>query len=148
MANHLKTWLNSWRPRRPARRHANPPTRFRASPVLKILEDRLAPATFTVDTLADSVPGSLREAILAANAHVNSASDPTDVITFSVAGTITVASPLPALSDASGGTVIDGRTAPGYAGAPVVVLRGPGSTSNATGLLITSAGNALWALQV
>ncbi len=54
--------LYSPRPDRPANR------RYR--PVLDLLEDRLAPATLTVNTLGDSINGanlSLRDAILAAN---------------------------------------------------------------------------------
>ncbi len=115
-----------------------------------MLEDRTLPATFVVSSLADSGPGSLRDAILRANAHVNSVADPTDRIEFSVAGTITVASAL-TLNDSSGGTVIDGRTAPGWSsstGTPVVALHGPGATSNVTGLNLTSANNAVWGLQI
>jgi hypothetical protein len=99
-------------------------------------------------SLADTGPGSLRQAIIDANNNVNSVADPTDTIQFAVAGTIAVASPLDALSDPSGGTVIDGRTAPGFGGAPVVVLSGPGAGSNVTGLTITSANNAIWGLQI
>lgn len=68
---------------------------------------------FTVSTLADSGAGSLRQAILDANAASGY-----DVIEFSVAGVIRVgASPLPAVTD---GAIINGFTAPGYAGKPVV----------------------------
>jgi CSLREA domain-containing protein len=67
-------------------RHKRP---FTARPGIEMLEARLVPATFTVNTLADTVdayPGpimSLRDAITAAN---NQASD--DVMNFSVNGTI------------------------------------------------------------
>lgn len=68
---------------------------------------------FTVSTLADSGAGSLRQAILDANAARGY-----DAIEFSVAGVIRVgASPLPAVTD---GTIFNGATAPGYAGKPVV----------------------------
>lgn len=71
--------------------------------------------TFVVNTLADSGSGSLRQAILDANAASGA-----DQITFTVAGTITVGSTaLPTVTD---NTVIDGQTAPGYDGAPVVQI--------------------------
>ena len=69
--------------------------------------------TFVVSTLADAGAGSLRQAIIDANAAAGA-----DQITFAVAGAIAVgATALPAITDA---TVIDASTAPGYAGAPVV----------------------------
>jgi len=53
--------------RRPARRRSAAP--FRCP--LEILEDRTAPAVFTVATTTDGGPGSLRQAIIEANAsHV------------------------------------------------------------------------------
>src|SRR5947209_9347749 len=55
-------------------------------PRLELLEGRLAPATFTVNTLADTPdPGSLRAAIIAAN---NQPGD--DIIIFSLPGTGTI----------------------------------------------------------
>src|SRR5581483_9712107 len=103
----LSNWLATWRQRRAARRRATKPTAFRPWPRPELLEDRLAPAVFTVSSLADSGAGTLRQAILDANAHVNSAADPSDTVVFTVSGTVNVLSALPALSDATGGTVID-----------------------------------------
>src|SRR4026208_2309921 len=60
-------------------------------------------AGFTVTNLNDSGSGSVRQAILDANA-----SPATDTITFSVSGTITLASSLPLINDRSGLT-IDGN---------------------------------------
>jgi VCBS repeat-containing protein len=100
-------------------------------------------ATFTVTNLNDSGAGSLRTAIASANANPGP-----DTITFAVAGTINILSQLPALSDSSGGTTIDGTTAPGYAAAPVVVLNGSGTASFVSGLQITSANNTVRALQI
>src|SRR3979490_1167114 len=51
--------------------------RARYTPRLEILEDRMLPSTFTVLNLADSGTGSLRQAVLAANAHPGA-----DVIDF------------------------------------------------------------------
>lgn len=75
---------------------------------------------------ADASPGNdvcatagavctLRAAIQEANAHAGD-----DVITFSVAGTISPGSALPPII---GRVAIDGTTVPGYAGAPVVTLQ-------------------------
>lgn len=84
------------RTRRAAGARVNRPlaTRLRA----ECVEDRCVPATFTVNTLADTVdadPGvtSLREAIVAAN---DQAGD--DVIDYGVTGTINLTGPLPDLS--------------------------------------------------
>ena len=64
--------------------------------------------TFTVTTTDDSGPGSLREQIAAANATPEK-----DTITFDVAGTIRLASPLPQITqplemDGGGAIEIDG----------------------------------------
>lgn len=84
-------------------------------------------ATFTVNSPADSTDGTcdsspdctLREAITAANG-----SGTADTIAFSVGGTITLTSNLPALLSLD---TINGATAPGYAvGAPVVEIDGAG----------------------
>ncbi len=89
----------------------------RTSPALSVeqLADRIALSTYSVLTLQDSGPGSLRQAIL----NVDTDSGP-DVINFSVAGTIRLTSgALPAVTNS---VTIDGTTAPGFAGAPVVAI--------------------------
>jgi len=146
----LARWIVTRRQRRVAQQTATnvKSTACRTRLRTDRLEDRTLPAVFFVSSLADSGTGSLRQAILDANAHANTVADPIDTIRFSVAGTISVASPLDALSDPTGGTVIDGRTTPGFGSAPVVVLRGPGAGSNVTGLTITTANNAVWGLQI
>jgi parallel beta-helix repeat protein len=70
-----------------------------------------------VSSLASSGPGSLRAAIARANAAPGTAT----AISFSVAGVITLASGLPAISRR---VTIDATTAPGYAGGgpPVVEI--------------------------
>ncbi len=72
-------------------------------------------ATFVVANVGDSGSGSLRQAIADANAASGS-----DTITFSVSGTITLASPLPSIADTAGLT-IDG-----------------------TGRVVTVSGNNAW----
>jgi hypothetical protein len=86
----------------------------RPSCAIEALENRTLLTTFTVMNLNDHGNGSLRQAIL--NADTNPGAD---VINFEVAGTITLASALPTVA----GTVnIDGTTAPGFAGTPVVTV--------------------------
>jgi len=57
------------------------------------LDDRTVPSTFSVSSLADSGLGSLRQAILYANAATGD-----DAIDFTVTGTINLAGALPSLS--------------------------------------------------
>src|SRR6202035_3318898 len=77
-----------------------------ALPLLLLAMSGLArAATFTVNTTADTGPGSLRAAITSANAA------PTVVnnINFTVSGTITLGSSLPAIANTSPGSLtIDG----------------------------------------
>ena len=81
----------------------------------------LGPTTFTVTNTNDSGAGSLRQAILDANARANT----TDTIAFNIAGTapftIGVLSALPTINDA---VVLDGRSQPGYSGTPIIELNG------------------------
>lgn len=73
-----------------------------------------------VTSAADSGPGTLRQAIEDANSREGA-----DRIRFAIPGPvpvrITLASPLPASTDAA---TIDATTQPGYAGEPIVELRG------------------------
>jgi hypothetical protein len=85
-------------------------------------------ATYTVTSLADSGAGSLREAITLANT-----SGGADTIEFGVAGTISLSSALPTIDEQ---LAIDGSTAPGYSGDPVVEIDGTGVSGN--GLHFTS----------
>jgi hypothetical protein len=86
-----------------------------------------SPYSTTVSTLSDSGPGSLRSAIEAANTlqasnsakvRVASAASGLSTITFSVHGTITLASDLPALSTK---VKLDATTAPTHTGTTPVV---------------------------
>jgi len=93
---------------------------FTSKPRLEILEDRALPSTFTVINTADSGAGSLRQAILDANAASGSNS-----IDFDIPGTgthtIALASALPALGSS---ITMDGTTQPGYVagGQPDIVI--------------------------
>ena len=79
-------------------------------------------ATYTVTSLADSGAGSLREAITLSNA-----SGGADTIEFGVAGTITLSSLLPSIDSQ---VSIDGTTAPGYSGDPLVEIDGNSVSGN------------------
>jgi parallel beta-helix repeat protein len=101
------------------------------------LEDRYVPSTFEVLNLNNSGIGSLRQAILSANAQPGA-----DVIDFNVAGVIRLTTgALPAIT---GKVDIDGTTAPGFAGTPVVEF----DYNDCAGLQFNagSAGSALQSL--
>lgn len=91
-------------------------------------------ATFIVSNLNNSGTGSLREALVSANAS----SDTNVSITFSVAGTITLSSALPEITRTMS---IDATSAPGYApnGAPVVTLDFSGNDGLTVGLGATGS---------
>src|SRR6516225_918155 len=82
---------------------------------LEALEDRQLLSTFTVVNTNDSGTGSLRQAILGANAHANTlnAGNAADEIDFNIAGnsvhTIQPATALPAITDA---VIINGYSQP------------------------------------
>lgn len=106
---------------------ANKATRTRLSRVLVIYvcsalicsATKTMAAVFPVTSLADAGVGTLRQAILDANASPNQ-----DVISFpGIAGTITLSSSLPAITDT---VVIDGTTGLGFAGTPVITIDGSG----------------------
>jgi hypothetical protein len=81
----------------------------------EVLENRQLLATFLVTSLTDSGAGSLRQALIDANALPGA-----DTINFAVAGTIRVGrTPLPAVT---GTVTIDGASAPGFTGTPVVAV--------------------------
>ncbi|WP_422929226.1 beta strand repeat-containing protein [Singulisphaera sp. PoT] len=80
---------------------------------VETLEDRELLSTFAVTSLGDNGAGTLRRAILQANATPGP-----DTISFDVAGTIRISrTSLPAITDR---VAIDGTTAPGFSGTPVV----------------------------
>lgn len=128
----MKKWI-------PARKSAR--SVFR--PALEPLEQRLTLSAYTVSNLADSGPGSLRAAITSVNAdyYVYGNNTP-DVIDFSVAGVIKLTSgPLPAINYS---VKIDGTSAPGFAGAPVVEVDNNGFA----GLTINAPSSSLASLSI
>ena len=100
-----------------------------AAPIWEHVSIVVTNGQFAVTTTLDSGPGSLRQAILDSNLAIGG----TNTIDFAIAGTgtqtITVASPLPAITNP---VIIDGETEPGYAGAPLVAIAGPAADETAS----------------
>src|SRR5256885_882510 len=87
--------------------------------LLEGLEERALFSTYTVTNTNNSGAGSLRQAMTDANNHGGA-----DVIAFKIGTglkTIAPTSPLPTIKDA---VTIDGTTQPGFAGKPVIEIRG------------------------
>ncbi len=112
--------------------------RRRHRPTLEPLETRLVLTSYVVTTAEEGGSGSLRQAILDANANPGP-----DTIGFRIGAgglqTIRPTTELPVIADP---VVIDGTTQPGYAGRPLIELNGgliPGLGVH--GLVIT-AGNS------
>jgi hypothetical protein len=109
----------------------------------EVLEPRLLLATFTVSNTDNSGAGSLRQAILDANATTAA-----DVIRFALpvsGGTVATIRPSSPLPDITFPLDIDGTTQAGYAaGRPVVELSGnlAGTTGVISGLNFNSASNS------
>jgi hypothetical protein len=124
------------------------PTGFR--PVIELLEDRVALSTFLVSNTNDSSVGSLRQAILDANANAGA-----DLIQFNIPGsgvqTISPSSNFDLITDT---VTIDGRSegvfqgTPGYSGPPLIQLSGPGATMGVDGLSITGSNSSISGLIV
>jgi parallel beta-helix repeat protein len=96
-----------------------------------------------VRNTADGGAGSLRQAILDANAAGGS-----NTITFAIdSGTQTIrpTSPLPAIT---GAVTLDGTTQPGFAGTPLIVLDGSGAGAGANGLTLAGGGSTVKGLVI
>lgn len=111
-------------------------------PSLECLETRLTPSAYTVSSLADSGPGTLRAAITSVNGDNTYGNNTPDVIDFSVAGVIKLTSgPLPAITYT---VKIDGTSAPGFGNSPVVEVDNNGFA----GLTIDASDSSLASLSI
>jgi hypothetical protein len=90
-----------------------------------------------VSTTEDAGPGSLRQAILDANANPGS-----NTIAFNIGdGGVQTVQPRSALPAVTNPVILDGTTQPGFAGSPLIVLNGSRAGQFVNGLTIT-AGNS------
>src|SRR5271157_2244983 len=135
-------------------------SRDRKRPVnlsFELVEDRVLLATFTVTNNADSGPGSLRQAIIDANATANPTSG-ADTIDFNIPGpgvqTISPVSPLPSITVP---VVINGYTQPGAKpnslangdnAVLLIELNGANAPAGTDGLLITAGGSTVEGLVI
>jgi hypothetical protein len=97
-----------------------------------VFVSKTSAATFTVTNVADSGPGSFRQAIIDANATVG-----IDTINFSIGSGHKQIIPTSSLPGIIHPVIIDATSQPGYSGAPLIELSGQGSGSGAVGLWIT-----------
>jgi titin len=107
------------------------------------LEPRLPLTSFLVANTNDAGLGSLRQAILDANANPG-----LDQICFAIDSgpqTITPNSALPVITDP---VVLDGTTQPGYAGMPLIELNGSQAGAGANGLRITAGDSTVQGLVI
>src|SRR5262249_15597868 len=132
-------WFSPWRRMRTSNPAPRSRTPLRPAPFRPRLEARDVPSTLTVTTTLDSGPGSLRQAILDANAHAGA-----DVIDFAIGSGVqtiqvgsTTGTPLPTITDS---VTIDGTSQPGYSGTPLIELDGENAGANADGLALRASG--------
>jgi hypothetical protein len=98
---------------------------------------------FPVTSTADSGGGSLRDAIMSANATPG-----LDTIDFAIgtgAQTISPTSVLPTITDP---VSIDGTSQPGYSGTPLVRVDGAGAGASATGFVVTAGSSTVRGLEI
>jgi predicted outer membrane repeat protein len=143
-------WFSSWFAKRQhsttsGRRRTSPRPRPSCRPRLEALEDRWLPSQIglTVTSLADSGPGTLRAAILTADAGSHSDKF---TIGFAVTGTIDLQSPLPDLNNTiavqgPGANRLTVERAAGYSFSSAIVTVDAGQTASLSGLTVAN-GNA------
>ena len=105
---------------------------------------RVSGATYLVINTNDAGAGSLRQAILDANANPGQ-----DMIAFLISGTgvqtISPYSQLPTIIDP---VIIDGATQSGYIGQPLIELNGANAGTGKNGLVITGGGSIVRGLVI
>ncbi len=99
-------------------------------------------STYTVSSNGDAGPGTLRQAILDANAHPGG-----DTVKFNLPGpghTIAITTPLPSVTET---LTINGRSQPGFAGTPVVRVDNAAATK-LNGLRIAAENSEVLGLEL
>lgn len=94
--------------------------------------------SFTVTTVNDSGPGSLRAAIEAANANAG-----VDSITFGIGSGAKTITPTSALPVVTGPVVIDGTTQPNFTNAPLIRIDGAAAGASNDGLVLTASDSTI-----
>jgi hypothetical protein len=103
------------------------------------------PQTFVVKNINDTGTDSLRQAIINANSNTGG----TDTITFNIPPgapfTISLNSPLPAITDP---VIIDGTSQPGFNGKPLIEINGANASSSggSSGFFVTGGNSTIRAL--
>src|SRR5688572_2200335 len=112
---------------------------------LEALEDRVLFASFAVTNANDAGAGSLRQAILSANATPG-----LDTVTFAIGTGAKTIAPLSALPSVTDPLVINAATQPGYAGRPLIELTGRSlpAGNNTTGLTLRAGGSTVRGLVI
>jgi uncharacterized protein (TIGR03437 family) len=100
-------------------------------------------ATFTVTNTNDSGPGSLRQAIIDANANAG-----LDTINFNTGSGVQTIQPTSALPTITSPVTIDGTSQPGYAGSPLIELNGVSAGVGSFGLRITAGSSTVRGLVI
>jgi hypothetical protein len=140
----MNAWLRNLWPKRSPKR----PRFGTARPQLESLEERRLLTTYTVTNVLDGGPGSLRQAILSANAHPGQ-----DTIAFNIPGagahTIRVGSTTGmALPDVTDPVDINGLTQPGFTASPLIELTGPSGPMVWDGLRILAGSSSVEGLAI
>ena len=108
---------------------------YRTEAVLTIIDDD-PPGRYSVTNTSNSGAGSLRQAILDANATPG-----LGIISFNIPGTKPFGIfPIGALPGISNSVTIDGTTQPGFAGTPIIQLNGGSAGAGSDGLRIFAKG--------
>jgi hypothetical protein len=105
--------------------------------VVESMEERVLFNTYVVTTTANSGTGSLRDAITKANSNGGA-----DTIQFKIGSGVKTITPTSALPTITGQTYVDGSTQGGYAGKPLIEIRGS-SASYANGLTLSGGSSTV-----
>src|SRR3954452_8558034 len=106
--------------------------------VVESMEERVLFNTYVVTTTANSGGGSLRDAISKANSNGGS-----DTIQFKIGSGVKTITPTSSLPTVTGVTYIDGTTQGGYAGKPLIEIKGSSAGSGANGLVLTGGASTV-----
>ena len=112
-------------------------------PLLEPLEFRLLLSTYMVTTIEDAGLGSLRQAILDANASGGS-----DVIAFDIGSGLQKIQLLSGLPEITDPVSMDGTTQGGYAGTPLIWLDGSRFNDPANGLTVDANNSTIRGLAI